>query len=67
VKLNQANQTALRRCRDIQAQIDRLTVFVAQREVMARENKIPDWGYVGDLGHIQDKLGELHCLQGGAQ
>jgi hypothetical protein len=62
MKLDQANQTALRRCNDIQAQLKKLSDLVAQRKAEALENKIPNWAYVGDLGHIQDKLGELHCL-----
>lgn len=62
MKLNQVNQTALRRCEDIEEQIKKLSAFVATRKTMAQKNQVPDWSYVGDLGHLQEKLGELHCL-----
>lgn len=62
MKLDQANQTALRRCQVIEAQLKKLSDLVAKRKAEALSNKIPNWAYVGDLGHIQNHLGELHCL-----
>ena len=62
MKLNHANQTALDRCVEIEAKLKKLSKLVATRKAEARENKLPHWGYVGDLGHINFHIGELHCL-----
>lgn len=65
--LAQHNQVALERCQRIEASMEALAKFVAGRKTLAAKNALPNWGYVGDLGHIETKLAELVEVHGGGK
>lgn len=62
MKLNQASQAALNRCRSIEAQLQQISAMVAHKKELALTNRITDWGIVGDLARADQLLEEInHC------
>ena len=51
---------------DIKAQIETLTVRLEMHRG-SHKDRPADWGYVGDLGHVRELLGEVNAFLSGGK